>query len=187
MTQTIHQAMTTEQVMENIRKMPVFRQLVPQEAGIGWPIPLRKEQNGVSKVYVTFPFFGKASKAEAGNTALFPPFATLTLDWAAQIPVEYVSLRFSNPWPEGQWEEQAGSFPHAAIAQMTVEEYRAKRGELLVLYDEMFSKLGQKESFPAEWKARFSSLLRLLMEPSLEPYYRALAPKFFDRFLATSY
>ena len=37
--------------------------------------------------------------------------------------------------------------------------------------------------FTDEWTARFESLLRLLMEPSLEPYYRALAPKFFNRFL----
>ena len=170
---------TIEQAMENIRKMPLFRQLVPAEAGIGWPIPLRK----TNKIYVTFPFFGMTSRAEKGQTTLYPPFATLTLDWTMQIPVEYVSLRFANPWPEGDWENTAGRFPHPAIADLTVGEYKAKRQELLTMYDEMLIRLAQNQSFPVEWKSRFSTLLRLLMEPSLEPYYRALAPKFFDRFL----
>jgi hypothetical protein len=180
------QIITTEQAMENLRKMPIFRQLVPQEAGIGWPIPLRKEQNGVCRVYVTFPLFGQASRVEQGETVLFPPFATLTLDWATQVPVEYVSLRFHNPWPEEQWEGEIGTFPHAAIVHMTAGEYKAKRGELLALYDEMFELLAQKQPFPAAWIARFSELLRLLIEPALEPYYRVLAPKFFERFLCAN-
>jgi hypothetical protein len=181
------QAITIEQAIENLRKMPIFRQLVPQEAGIGWPIPLRKEQNGVSRVYVTFPLFGLAPRVGQNQTVLFPPFATITLDWATQVPVEYVSLHFNHPWPEGQWEGEVGTFPHAAIAHMTVGEYKAKRSELLALYDEMFERLAQKQAFSAEWIARFSELLRLLMEPSLEPYYRALGPKFFSRFLGANH
>jgi len=170
---------TTEQVMKNIRKMPVFRQLIPQEAGIGWPIPLRKE----NRVYVTFLCFGESPNAERNLTILYPPVATLTLDWSTQVPVEYVSLRYANPWPEGQWDGQIGTFPHAAIAHMTVGEYKTRRGDLLSLYDEMFNKLAENQPFSSEWKARFSNLLRLLMEPALEPYYRILGRKFFERFL----
>ena len=36
---------------------------------------------------------------------------------------------------------------------------------------------------PASWADDFSSLLRKLVEPGLEPYYRKLGPGFFDRFL----
>jgi hypothetical protein len=50
----------------------------------------------------------------------------------------------------------------------------------------MFELLAQKRPFPAAWIARFSELLRLLMEPALEPYYRVLAPKFFERFLGAN-
>jgi hypothetical protein len=180
---TTQKKITTEQAMAEIRKMPLFRQLVPMEAAIGWPMPLRKEQNGITKVYVTFPFFGMTPKPDKGLTILYPPFATLTVDWATLVPVEYVSLRFNNPWPEERWEGEVGTFPHPAVASMTTAEYKIKRSELLAMYDEMFSRLGQNQPFPAEWKTRFSNLLRLLMEPSLEPYYRALAPKFFERFL----
>jgi hypothetical protein len=167
----------TEQMMISVRKMPIFRQLIPQEAGIGWPIPLRKE----GKIYVTLPFYGYTS--QKGETSLFPPFATLTLNWANLMPVEYVNLRFRNPAPNLPWEGQIGTFPHEAIAQITRGEYLEKRRELLAMYDEMLDNLSQNQPFTEEWNQRFSETLRLLIEPALEPYYRVLGEKFFERFL----
>ena len=168
----------TEQLMKTIRKTPIFRQLIPQEAGVGWPIPLRKG----GKVYVTLPFFGFSPTAQKGRTKLFPPFATITLDWSNQVPVEYINLRFRNPAPELSWEGEVGTFPHPSIEKMTVEQYQQKRRELLEMYDQMFEMLSQNSSFSPEWCERFGQQLRTLMEPSLEPYYHALNPKFFDRF-----
>lgn len=170
----------TEQLMKDIRQTPLFRQLIPQEAGVGWPIPLRKG----GKVYLTLPFFGFAPTAQKGFTKLFPPFATITLDWSNQVPVEYVNLRFRNPAPELNWEGEVGTFPHPAVSQMTFGQYQQRRRNLLEMYDQMFDMLSQNSPFSEEWCEQFSQLLRLLVEPSLEPYYRALGGKFFDRFLA---
>lgn len=169
-----------ETVMKDIRQTPLYRQLIPMEASIGWPIPLRKG----GKVYVTLPCCSIRT-LEKGRTILYPPFATITLIWSSQVVVEYVNLRFRNPWPEGHWEEEAGAFPHPAIARLTVAQYRAKRSELLEMYDELFETLTQNGEFSVEWSNRFGKLLRLLLEPQLEPYYRVLGPKFFDRFLTS--
>ena len=168
----------TKRLMEVLHKTPMFRQLVPQEAGMGWPIPIRKQ----GKVYAILPCFSYIP-SEKGKTVLYPPFATITVAWSNGLPVEYVNLRFQNPWPEGDWERQVGTFPHAAVAGLTVSQYQEKRHALLSMYDEMFAMLAQGSAFPPEWTARFGHLLRALMEPSLEPYYRALRPKFFNRFL----
>lgn len=169
----------TEQLMNAIRKTPIFRQLIPQEAGVGWPIPLMKD----GKVYVKLPFFGFTQSRERKERLLYPPFAIITLSWPNEVPVEYLNLRYRNPWPEGDWESQAGLFPHAELAQMSVGEYQELRGQLFRMYDEMLESLARGERTSAEWDARFGRLLRRLLEPSLEPYYRALAPKFFDHFL----
>ena len=158
----------TEKLMQDVRKMPLFRQLIPLEAAVGWPIPLRKE----GKVYVTLPFFG--CSPQKGQTLLFPPFATLTLNWANLMPVEYVNLRFRNPAPDLNYSGQVGTFPHPAIAQITRGEYLEKRRELLAMYDEMLDNLLQNNPFTPDWNQRFSETLRLLIEPSLEPYYRVL-------------
>ncbi len=166
-------------LMDDLRKSPVFRQLVPQEAGIGWPIPLRRNK----KVFVTLPFYGFSHKAHNQETILHPPFATITIDWSNQMPVEYVNLRFRNPWPEGDWQRPAGTFPHPAVSKLSIKQYRDLRNELLSMYDILLDTLAMNEVLTTDWKASFSLLLRMLMEPSLEPYYRALGEKFFDNFL----
>lgn len=175
-TPTATQTSKTEKLMQKIRKTPLFQQVIPMEAGIGWTMPLRR--NG--KVYAIVPFFSFKS---AQTTTLFPPFATLTVDWATSVPVEYVNFRFRAPATDLDWNQVAGSFPHPAVAQLRRSEYLEKRQSLLLLYDEMFDHLAQGTPFRDRWVEQFSTLLRLLMEPALEPYYRAIAPKFFDRFL----
>jgi hypothetical protein len=174
---------TIEQLMVDIRKMPVSRQLIPMEAGIGWPIPTRKE----GQVFVTFPFFGVSRvQPQRGETQLFPPFAKMTLDWQTRVPVEYVNLHYQDPWPGLVKDQIVGTFPHAAVAGISVQEYRTKRGELLHMYDELCATLQSGGALTAEWNARFSALLRELVEPSLEPYYRVLGPAFFERFLPSA-
>jgi hypothetical protein len=133
-------------------------------------------------VYVTLPFYGASSK-DKGNTILYPPFAKITLDWVNQIPVEYVNLRFQNPAPELNWEKEVGIFPHTAVISLGVAEYLEKRKQLLAMYSEMLDQLITGVTLSDTWNAQFSNLLSTLLEPPLEPYYRAISPKFFDRFL----
>lgn len=180
--ETLNQQLSTKnsktaQLLDDVRKMPIFRQLIPQEAGVGWLIPLRKE----GKVYVILPFYGYTPKES--QSVLYPPFATMTLSWANLTPVEYVNLRFENPAPELNWLKEVGTFPHPAVKNLTIKEYREKRQELLTMYDEMLDNLTQSNPFDSQWCDRFSQLLRLLIEPPLEPYYRVLGEKFFGRFL----
>ncbi len=174
----------TEHLLLDVRQMPIFRQLVPQEAGVGWPLPLRRHDT----VYAVLPFFG-LGRGEKGQTPLFPPFATLTLEWATRVPVKYLNLRFEGPLADSNvsWDQPIGTFPHPAVAGLTVGQYQQKRSELLALYDELFRTLTNKDTFSEEWKSRFGALLRLLMEPALLPFYRRLAPNpgFLDQHLGT--
>ncbi len=179
-TRVDRKVLSMKSIMDGIQKTPLYRYLIPAEAGIGWPIPLRKQ----GKVYVTLPLFGYHRTDEKGKTALFPPFATITIDQTSQVPVEYLNLRFRNPWPQGKWEEQAGYFPHPAVAAMSAGQYKENRKELLSLYDELFEMLLSRRAVPESFRKRFGHLLRMLMEPCLEPFYRSLAPKFFEHFLA---
>ncbi|EDX83179.1 hypothetical protein S7335_358 [Synechococcus sp. PCC 7335] len=172
----------TAKLIKLIRAMPLAQQLIPMEALTGWPMPLRRESN----IYVHLPFVGANQSHGKQGMALFPPFALITVDWSNGLPVQYLNLRFQHPWPEGNWNSQAGTFPHPEIAQLPKAEYVSKRQELLAMYDHLLNSLAKREAFSLEWKARFSESLRLLMEPALEPYYRALSPKFFQTFLPHS-
>lgn len=169
----------TEQLMKDVRKTSVFRALIPMEAEVGLPIPLLK--NG--KVYAKLPFYRADYQPDNRRTVLYPPLAVITLDWSSRKPVEYFDLGFRNPQPELEWEKVVGTFPHEAVAQMTGTQYMEKRNELLSMYDELFDKMARGENPAAEWNEHFGQILQTLIEPPLEPYYRALGPNFFGRFL----
>lgn len=171
----------TEQLTRDVRKMPLFRQLVPQEAGVGWPMPFRKA-NGV---YVTLLFFGYGQDPDSGSTAVYPPFSMVTVDWANWRAMEYLDLRYRHPWPDDQCTARAGTFPHQAVAGLSVAEYRERRTEMFSAYDEILGHLVSGTEVPADLGMRFGERLRVLMEPGLELYYRALSPQFFGRFLPT--
>ena len=174
----------TATLVETVRRTPLFNQLVPQEAGVGLLLPARRGGRG-GTLYVTLPFFGLTPDPDGGPTKLYPPFSMLTVRWSNGLPVEYLDLRYRNPWPGGDWEGSAGVFPHAAVAGMSVGEYEAAKAKLFHLYDEMFDRLDRGDAIPGELAENFGKLLRVLMEPPLEPFYRAIAPKFFERFLPT--
>lgn len=168
----------TEKLLKNIRKTPLFMQIIPQEAGIGFPIPLRRN----NKVYAILPCFG-FNPVEKGKTRLFPPFAKITVQWSNQVPVEYVNLHFSNPAPELQWSGEIGTYPHDAVAGMTLGEYEANRRELLQMYDEMFAALENGSGLSSEWKQQFRDLFSTLIQPAFVPYYRIFGEKFCQNFL----
>lgn len=170
----------TARLLSDIRRTPIFHQLIPQEAGVGWPIPLMRE----GRAYVKLPFFGFSRDHLKKRTLLFPPFATITLDWKNLKPVEYVNLRFRGLWPEEVLARPAGVFPHPAIARMKRAQYLSARNELLSMYDELFETMDRGEHPGPEWAGRFGSLLRLLAEPSLVPFYRQLGPRFYEMFFA---
>ncbi|WP_409239120.1 hypothetical protein [Streptomyces sp. PA5.6] len=170
----------TAELLERLRRMPLFRQLVPMEAGIGWPVPLRlSRRSGAPRICLRLPLFGMHALSD-GGAELFPPFATVTLDRATGRPMEYVDLRLTRPWPPPDDTRPVGVFPHKTL-DGTVGDYRAARRELLGLYDDLCESLAARTPFARG--ARFTALLRTLLEPGLEPYYRALGPDFFTHFL----
>lgn len=163
-----------EQLIKYIRKTALFRQVVPMEAAAGWPIPVLKN----NEIYVVLPFYGMTVKGK-GNTSIYPPVCTITVQWSNRVVVEYVNLRYNNSWTEGQWEKEAGSFPHKAISKMTVREYKKAKKELMELYDIMLDNLNKETVVSPQQKDRFTYLLKTLVEPGLVPYYKSINKEFF--------
>ncbi len=166
-----------EQILRNVKTMPIYKQLIPMEAISGWLIPFRKG----GRTYITIPYCG-AMPLKPGKTKLYPPLALLTIDVQTGIPVQYVNTRYSNPWPEGKWSEAAGSFPHDAIAKMLVHEYKEKRARLKAIYDEMISCMNDDRELDPALDREFHDIINLLVDPGLKPFYTAIAPGFFGRY-----
>lgn len=175
----------TAALTKEVRRTGLARQLIPMEAYIGWPIPLARD----GRVYAKFVFYGgQPARREGVRAVLYPPFATVTMDWANARVVEYTDLRFKNPWPDGDWTHEAGTFPHDAVTdgagRFREAAYLDDKARLFELYDALFEALGSDAELPAAATAELSTLLSRLMEPGLAPFYQAIAPSFCERFLA---
>lgn len=164
----------TGRLMQEVRRTPLFHQLVPMEAGIGWPIPVRRRPG----VYLRLPLFGTAR--HEGRTRLYAPFAVVTLDHATARPVEYQHLGFTRPFMPVTPPEPVGEFPHDAV-RGTMGDYGKARERLLECYDGLFASL--RDDGPFVEAEEFTELLGRLVEPALLPYFRALGTKFYERFL----
>ena len=178
------QGSRTGRLMEDVRRMPLFRQLAPMESGIGWPIAVRHRPGwtGTTAVYMRLPLFGFQQPPDASRpTVIYPPFATITLDWATGRPVEYADLRYTRPWAMHGPQGAVGEFPHDAIRGWSAGEYLKSRTRLLELYDVMLDDLRAERPFGE--RAEFGELFQTLLDPSLEPYYRALGGRFVEQFL----
>lgn len=168
----------TEQFLFALPRMPLFRQMIPQAAAIGWPLPRRSKDK---RLYVTIPFYGFRRAAD-GKTDLFPIFATITVDWETKIVVEYADLRYTGLCPRDNPPKPVGRFPHDAVVTGTVDDYRRAKSDLFVLYDKLFDALAAGAPIDTAVATEFAALFDRLLEPGLEPQYRALAEKFVERF-----
>ena len=167
----------TSALLRGVRTTAAFRQLIPQEAGVGWPLPQRRDD----RVQLVLPFFGMPRSKERGAVPLHPPFATMTLDWKTARVVNYRDLS-----SEGLWEtrEAVGTFPHDAISGLRRRDYLDRRERLLAMYDELCVRLEARDQFEPAWTAAFSAHFSALVEPALLPYYRQLSGGFIERFAA---
>lgn len=167
-----------ENIIKEVRNSPVFQELVPMEAVSGWTIPFKRDE----RVYLRIPFYRTKNEGK-GNTLLYPPMAIITVDCSSKIVVEYLNTKFKSPWSEGDWETEVGSFPHEAIARMTVGEYKECKQKLMQLYNEIVKCLMDGSKLNKDTHNEFMKLLNLLVEPGLKPFYKAIGPKFFGHFL----
>jgi hypothetical protein len=158
----------TETLLAWARGTDAYRALVAPDASFGWPAVASRDR----RVQLTVPVFVHAPQPR-GPVELHPPCATLTLGWD---PMEIAGFTTLPPSPG-----PVGTFPHPALGD-SEREYLELRRRLFERYDALCASLAAGEE-PAD-DPEFARLLRVLMEPALEPYHRHVAPAFFERVLA---
>ncbi|TDC64755.1 hypothetical protein E1200_19735 [Actinomadura sp. GC306] len=175
----------TARLVAGVPETLLARQLMPRLSAVGWPIPVRKRYGGAEPpvVALRLPLYEFAREGR-GPTTLYPPFAALTLRWDDGLPVEYADFGFTRPWPEaGGPRKPAGTFPHPEV-RGDLAAYKRDRAHLYGLYDRLCDSL--RDGTPFRDAEEFAVLLRRLVEPGLEPYYRGLGERFFSNFLGSA-
>jgi hypothetical protein len=188
----------TKQLMTELRHTSWFRDLVPVEASMSWPVPFLGDNN---TIYVTFMLFGTAAmqsrqrqegvsqtnvESKAYVTALFPPFAGVTVNWLNGQLVDYTHYRFRSKWKTVNFDQPIGIFPHPEVAEMPRALYLAMRDQLCFFYDRLLDDLYLGVEPPSQWVNDVQCVLNLMIEPALKSFYKELAPQFYAEFMVES-
>ena len=168
----------SQAILKRARHTDTFRELAPGTAALGWPaVKLVRGQ-----VFLSVPLFDQQRRPD-GAVNLYPPFATLTLGWAPPLIAAYLDLATEGAWT-ADISAPAGTFPHPELGD-SEHGYLTMRRQLFTCYDAVCAALSDGREPSYDTAAELSRLLRVLLEPALEPYYRALEPDFFGRYLSS--
>lgn len=167
-----------EELHTQLRKHPVCRHLISMESVLSFPVPTRRRD----ATYLRFIVYRRGEAIEGKARPVYRPYARLSIEYPSGRLVEYLDLRFSQNLPPSGTAEPIGEAPNPAMATLSFQEVVAKHSALLAAIEAMIPLVGQRHLTTDQLGivTVFRQLFQTVIEPGLEPYYRALDPSFFD-------
>jgi len=163
-------------VVNEFLKSKIKFQLTPLETAPSLPVPIIIN----SKAYLAFFFFIGKRLNKNEKIKLYRPLVKFVIDGNTARVVNYVDYSVIDEFPESDWQEPIGEFPHPEIAEMTLENYKKNRNELIEKYDEIITDFLENKKDEQLW-GEFSQKFYQLCEPALLPYMEKESPSFFER------
>lgn len=147
--------------------------LIPLESTCSLPVPSRQEGRTLLHLFT----YRRRGTPPRGPTHVYPPHLRITIDGESGRVVAWTDLQRE----QGVRAEPIGTYPHAAVADLSRQEREALQSELLALTDRLAPLLGSTDLAEADRAAarRYLQLFRRLTEPALRTEYEALNPEFF--------
>jgi hypothetical protein len=134
------------------------------------------------KVLLKVPFLKYKVTGVVDKTLVFPVKYVLTYSLPDMKPVGFEDLEYNSAFRKLEFDKPIGYFRHEAIKSWSKKTYKAKKEELMGLYDKLATALVENGAFSEE--ESFKALLKTVIEPSVMPIYKALDGKFYDKYLA---
>lgn len=130
------------------------------------------------------PFLRYQLTGQVDKTLVYPIRFVLTISLPERNLVSYCDLSFNSRFRNVDFSAPVGLFRHEAIKNLTKNEYRKMREELLEQYDKVADSLLNGTQYTAEDEEKMRRLLNTLIEPSLLPIYKVLDEDFYNKYLA---
>lgn len=162
-----------------LKKNSIAMAAIPMGYSAGLPILSIKKK----KVCITVPFFKFAQVNEVDKSLIFPIRYTLTALWATGKIIELRDLAYHPRFENVDFSKPIGLFRHQSIQEFNAGQYRQKREELYSMYDKLIAFLQDDAEYTQQDESEFTTLLNIILEPSLVPIYRALGDEFATKFI----
>lgn len=131
------------------------------------------------------PFTRYQITGKKDETLVYPLRHCVTVSLPDFTIVSVDDLRFEERLEKVDFGKPVGTFRHEAIKHLNREKYEEIRDSLFCLYDKLIATLTNDDCvnpFTEEDDRSVAKLLRMLLEPSLVPFYRILDKDFCDKY-----
>lgn len=158
----------------------VLNARLPMGYGFGIPVLQIKNEN----LCMVIPYLKYQITGEVDKTLVYPIRNLFTMLLPEQTFIGFEDLRFNSKYEKLNFSMPVGTFRHEGIKDLTKQEYREMKEELYSLYDKLISSLLYDTEFTEQDDGRIGEILKMIIEPSLKPMYRAIDIDFYNKYIA---
>ena len=163
-----------------VKDHPDLIDVIPDEMGVSFPVPMIKEKKDASEVYMVF-FHFYMRMAQPNEFVISSPRykTTVKYDDASIIATEKITSKLLGV----DWDDSKPVGKYLSDPAVPYEKQIERRERFFALYDRITSYyIAGKSSLDGDEKKNmleFKSLFYELSHPPLLPYYKSMNPEFF--------
>ena len=174
------QMISIEQIKKNLKSADFF---LCCKIPIGYRngFPVLQVKNG--SLCVTFPYLKYQITGEVDKTLIYPIRYAISMELPTEKIIGFEDYEYNANFKNVNFDKPIGYFRHDAIRQYDKKQYAAFYQELMEEYDKVIHALLGNGTYHSKDEKRMSDLLKLLVEPSLLPMYKAMDTDFYNKYL----
>ena len=170
-------------VIKIINQLKTSDFLVGCEIPLGYVAGIPTVQIKNDTVCLVIPYLKYKITGAVDKTLVFPVRYLVCISLPDEKVVQFADLSEMRGASKIDFSKPVGLFRHDSIKSYTRQEYDSKRKELMMCYDVLLSSLIYGTEFSVAEQNKMKELLRLLVEPSLIPFYKSIDPDFYKKYL----
>lgn len=164
---------------KDISRRPEVRALIPMGYTPGMPIlSVRNDQ-----LIAIIPFLRYKITGETDRTLIFPIRYVMEYLVPENQPVGFADLALTPLFADENFDKVIGFFRHEAVRHLDCNQYRQLRHNTVALYDKLIKSLTTDAPYTPADDVCLINNLKMIVEPSVAPYYKRLDSDFYNRYL----
>lgn len=171
---------STESIIHGLKKNK-FIQYSNIVMGYAPGLPILVNING--RLCMKVPYLKYRVTGQLDNTLVFPIRYVVTISLPEGAIVGFEDMSFNKAFSKVEFEIPVGRFRHEAVRNMNKTEYANSRSKLFAEYDKIIKHIVLGGTYSDYDEKRFKTLLNIILEPSLVPFYSAIDSEFVGRYV----
>lgn len=162
-----------------LKHRPEMRVLIPM--GYVPSIPILKVENDI--LCAEYPFLRYKVTGKPDETLVYPIRFTLTYELPEYRVVEFKDLAVDTRFGNVNFNKPCSKFRHEAIRSLDKDAFASLKENTLSGMDKVVAALVNEAPYYYNDEKELVANLSKIIDPALYPFYRALSPEFYNKYL----